>query len=393
MSSQRWLELSLLGVGLVLGLSSPTKAAPWDKLFTTVRVEAEPNKTYTLTEENGPWLIMACSFNGDDARQQANALVYELRKRYKLPAYVYAKKFDFGDEDLARSNQLTPGPRRKYASGSGVEEIAVMVGDYEHVDDSAAQKTLHDLKYAQPDCLKPKEGKAPSLSLATWRGLQSEAHRVLGIEEREKGPMGHAFITTNPLRPKSYYANKGIDKFIEQINADNPYSLLKCPGKYTVQVATFHGQVTIDQMKIRELQRSQSFDGGALAQAGEKAVQLAEALRMKHYEAYVLHDRYASIVTVGSFNSVGTPRPDGRIEINPQMHDIMQRFSATPAPGNSGGWCPRSWLASPSTSRRSRLRSPGGRSPPTTGTNWGAPLRSLMGGLTWFRIRACRRHG
>ena len=63
---------------------------------------------------------MACSLNGDDARQQANDLVYELRKRYKLAAYVYAKKFDFGDEDLARSNQLTPGPRRKYAAGSGV---------------------------------------------------------------------------------------------------------------------------------------------------------------------------------------------------------------------------------------------------------------------------------
>jgi hypothetical protein len=337
MSSQRWLELAILGAGLLLGLSSPSIAAPWDKLFTTVRVEADPNKTYTLTEENGPWLIMACSFSGDDARQQARDLVYELRKRYKLAAYVYAKKFDFGDEDLARSNQLTPGPRRKYASGSGVEEIAVMVGDYEHVDDSAAQRTLHDLKYAQPDCLKPKEGgKAPSLSLATWRGLQNEAHRVLGIQEGEKGPMGHALITTNPLRPKSYYANKGIDRFIEQINADNPYSLLKCPGRYTVQVATFHGEVIIDQKKIRDLQHSQSFDGGALAEAGEKALKLAEALRVKHYEAYVLHDRYASIVTVGSFDSVGTPRPDGRIEINPRMHDLMQRFSGKPAPGING---------------------------------------------------------
>ncbi len=335
MSSQRWLGLSILGVGLVFGLSSPSSAAPWDKLFTIGRVEAEPNKTYTLTEENGPWLIMACSLNGDDARQQANDLVYELRKRYKLAAYVYAKKFDFGDEDLTRRNQLTPGPRRKYAAGSGVEEIAVMVGDYEHIDDSAAQKTLHDLKYAQPDCLKPKEGKEPSLSLATWRGLQNEARRVLGCQEREKGPMGHAFITTNPLRPKSYYANKGIDGFIEYINRDNPYSLLKCPGKYTVQVATFRGQVIIDQRKILDLQRSPSLDSGALAQAGEKAVKLAEALRAKHYEAYVLHDRYASIVTVGSFNSMGTPstKLPGRVEINPQVYDIMQRFSAAPESG------------------------------------------------------------
>jgi hypothetical protein len=347
MSSQRWLELSILGVGLVFGFSSPSSAAPWDRLFTIGRVEADPHKTYTLTEENGPWLIMACSFNGDDARQQANDLVYELRKRYKLVAYVYAKKFDFGDEELTRRNQFTPGLRRKYAAGSAVEEIAVMVGDYEHIDDSAAQKTLHDLKYAQPDCLKPKEGKEPSLCLATWRGLQNEAHRVLGIKEGEKGPMGHAFITTNPLRPKSYYANKGIDKFIEKINADNPYSLLKCPGKYTVQVATFHGQVTIDQRKIQDLERSQNFDGGSLAQAGEKALKLAEALRIDHYEAYVLHDRYASIVTVGSFNSVGTPRPDGRIEINPKINDLIQRFSGVPLPDRDGAVAAKTLLGIP----------------------------------------------
>ncbi len=210
MSSQRWLELSIVGVGLVFGLSSPSSGAPWDKLFTIGRVEADPNKTYTLTEENGPWLIMAWSFNGDDARQQAKDLVYELRKRYKFAAYVYAKKFEFGDEDLARSNQLTPGPRRKYASGSGVEEVAVMVGDFEHVDDSAAQKTLRELKYAQPDCLKAKEGgKTPSLSLATWRGLQNEAHRVLGIKEGEKGPMGHALITINPCAPRATMPTRG----------------------------------------------------------------------------------------------------------------------------------------------------------------------------------------
>ena len=344
MSSQRWLKLSVLGIGLVLGLSSPSSAAPWDMLFSTGRIEADPNKTYTLAEENGPWLIMACSFHGDEARQQANDLVLELRKRYKLAAYVYTKKFDFGDEELARANQLTPGPRRKYASGPGAEEIAVMVGDYEHIDDSAAQKTLHQLKYAQPECLKPKEGKPSGLSLATWREWQNEAHRVLGIKEGEKGPLGHAFITTNPLRPKSFYANKGIDRFVEKINADNPYSLLKCPGKYTVQVATFHGLVTIDQKKIQDLQKSQNFDGGALAQAGERAIKLAEALRAKHYEAYVLHDRYASIVTVGSFDSVGTPRPDGRIEINPKIHELMQKFSATPASGDNGAMVPKSLI-------------------------------------------------
>jgi hypothetical protein len=41
---------------------------------------------------------------------------------------------------------------------------------------------------------------------------------------------------------------------------------------------------------------------------------------------------------------VGTPRSDGRIEINPQVHDIMQRFSARPAPGTNGAMVPKTLL-------------------------------------------------
>ena len=61
---------------------------------------------------------------------------------------------------------------------------------------------------------------------------------------------------------------------------------------------------------------------------------------MKGWEAYEFHDRYASIVTVGSFNSVGTPRPDGKTEINPQVHAIMKTFGAEKLP--TGQYSPRS---------------------------------------------------
>ena len=67
-----------------------------------------------------------------------------------------------------------------------------------------------------------------------------------------------------------------------------------------------------------------------LAEAADKAHRLAKALRMKGYEAYEFHDRYASIVTVGSFNSVGTPRPDGRMEINAEIAAVMKTFGTDP---------------------------------------------------------------
>jgi hypothetical protein len=56
-------------------------------------------------------------------------------------------------------------------------------------------------------------------------------------------------------------------------------------------------------------------------------------LRAKKYEAYVFHDRCSSIVTVGSFNVVGTPRPDGRMEIHPQILQIMRIFGPEQAAG------------------------------------------------------------
>ena len=41
-----------------------------------------------------------------------------------------------------------------------------------------------------------------------------------------------------------------------------------------------------------------------------------------------------STVAVGSFNSVGTPRSDGKIEINPAIHQLMQ-FGAKQENGTS----------------------------------------------------------
>ena len=40
-------------------------------------------------------MIMATTFSGEGAEEQAQELVYELRKEYKLPAYSYQKKFEF----------------------------------------------------------------------------------------------------------------------------------------------------------------------------------------------------------------------------------------------------------------------------------------------------------
>jgi len=325
-------------VGSVVWLTAGAGAAPWDRLLTLRRVEADPDKSYLLTEENGPWTILACPFSGEYAEQEAKELVLELRTRYKLPAYIYRKKFDFGRETFGRGIDRFGAPlRMQYQQGSEINECAVMVGDYPSVDDPEAQETLQKLKYCRPRCLELEGGRPTGRSLAGWRLIQ-QAILAPGSDKKKKGPLGHAFITTNPLLSKDYFVPQGIDRLVEQMNEGCRHSLLDCPGKYTVQVAHFTGRVVIDQSEIAALESGKQMKS-RLVEAGEKAEQLTTALRLKGYEAYQFHDRYASIVTVGSFDSTGAPRPDGKIEINPKIHAIMRTFGAEQAslPGQPGG--------------------------------------------------------
>jgi hypothetical protein len=342
MNHRSRIGFGLLVVGIATWLSTPATAAPWDKLLTFERVEADPNKTYTLTEENGPWVILACTFSGDNAKKQANDLVYELRKKYKLPAYIYEKEFNYGRQVIGRGvNRYNEPVKMRYQRGAEIREIAVMVGNFPSIDDPDAQKTLQDLKYATPECLELKNGRRTNQSLAALRLIQKEIQSAIGNEKKKRGPMGHAFLTTNPLLPDDYYAPKGVDKLVLAMNEHNRYSLLDCPGRYTVQVAHFTGKVIIDQKVIQAVEQGRKTFKSGLAEAGEKAEKLAEILREQGYEAYVFHDRYASIVTVGSFNSVGSPRADGKLEINPNVHALMKQFAAEQVPG--GGMKPKTF--------------------------------------------------
>jgi hypothetical protein len=321
---------------MICGLSAaglvpqPAAAAPWDKLMSSNRIEADPQKSYAVDERNGPWQIMACSFSGPYANQQAQDLVIELRKRYKLPAYTYEKKFDLGKDLPGLGVDAMNRPRKmKYVRGrSEIDEIAVLVGDYPSVDAPEAQETLRKLRYDQPDCLKLTDGKPTARTLAGWRLFQTSLLSPSN-EKQERGPMGFAFITTNPVLPKEFFVAKGVDELVLKSNEGVEHCLLDCPGKLTVQVATFTGRVIIDQKEILAASKVKDKDTESqLGLAAYKAHRLTEALRIKGYEAYEFHDRYASIVTVGSFQTEGWPGPDGRIQLAPEIQAVIDQFKA-----------------------------------------------------------------
>jgi len=327
--------LSWLAVGaLIASLSGPWSAAapPWAKLVLFKHLESNPDEMYAITDQNGPWMVMAATFSGDGAEEQARALIYELRRQYKLPAYSYQKKFEFSKP--VRGKGLNPqgeAPLMRYQRDKDFVEIAVLVGDFPTVDDPEAQKVLKKVKRAQPKALNVEPGKATNQSLAGFRTLQRHVQEALlpkDSEELKRGPMSNAFVVTNPILPNEYFVPKGIDNFVVEMNKGVPHSLLDCPERYTVKVATFTGHaVILDQKRLDAMEKG-VMPKSYLEDAAKSAHVLTEALCKKGYQAYEFHDRASSIVTVGSFSSVGSRRADGKIEINPAIHTIMKTFGA-----------------------------------------------------------------
>ncbi|MBM4091789.1 MAG: hypothetical protein FJ276_20535 [Planctomycetes bacterium] len=316
---------------------------PWKSLIPFKTVEADPSKSYWLSEQQGPWMVMATSFAGPNASDQAQKLVLELRKRYKLEAYMHKRSFDFTEPVVGIGFDPYGGPKKmRHQKATRFDEIAVLVGNYTAVDAPGAEHDLESIKEAKPDCLDISNGRGKTTSqrFAGLRELQRMVH--LDPEVRNQGPMRRAFITLNPLLPKEQYQQGGVDAFVVQMNQHVEHSLLDNPGKYTVRVASFRGEsyfqgesTTGEDAAKRGILSMKGRNSGftdKLEDAADKAHRLTQLLRKRGVEAYEFHDRCESIVTIGSFAAVGTTLPDGRLELSPAVHQIMVNYGAERQP-------------------------------------------------------------
>ena len=294
----------LLTVCLVLSISGTSAGGPWSSFnpFKS-RVEHDPNKNYLIADENGPWMILATTFAGEEAEQEARALVMQLRKEFDMSAYLHRKRFDFSDTMAGlRVNRFGDRRKMRYRQNVVFDEWAVLVGDFASIDLPEVERKLKKIKSIKPSSLNLDDTKTQR-----FRGLRKYYKKLSNNpEKRGKGPMGSAFVTRNPLLPKEFFAPSGIDKFVYNLNKDWEHSLVHCKGHYTVRVATFQGNVVIDQRKIDEIDRGKESMKSRLAAAAAKANKLTKAMRATGIEAYQFHDRNESIVTVGNFESGGT---------------------------------------------------------------------------------------
>lgn len=321
-------------------------APPWKKLIPFKAVDADPKESYWLTEDEGPWLIFATSFAGPGAEDDAHELVLELRERYKIKAYMHKRHFDYTEPVIGRGvNKYGEPKRMRYQNQTSFDEIAVLVGNYASHDAPNAEETLEKIKTAKPSCLAI-PGQTTERTTQRFTVLR-EFQRLVNLEpdKHETGPMRRAFVARNPLLPKEFFVGTGLDDFVLNMNKGVKHSLLDCPGKYSVRVAAFRGKsqfVGEDDEPKKEGRLLGSLPGvgkpSQLEIAADKAHRLTKLLRDRGIEAYEFHDRFESVVTIGSFNSVGTKLPDGKIDLHPKILQIMEKYGPErkPLPGRPG---------------------------------------------------------
>lgn len=321
---------------ILVGTPSLLLAAPplWEQLTPRKSVAADPNQEYKLNETNGPWLVMATSFTGEEGKAQAHELVHELRSKFHMPAFYYAMEFEVDDLSPGRGIDEYGGPiKRRYNRGDVVEH-AVLVGEFPSIDAPEAQKLLREVKSITPVALKIEEGEDSAQSMALVREIQNQV-RAKANPKQQRGPMGHAFLTRNPILPKEYFVPQGVDPEVAKWNEGVEYSLLKCPGKYSIRVATFRGRVTFEsyEAKKNKKQSQSQKKRDPLEEAAYNANQMTIALRAKGWEAYQFHDRQESYVTVGSFDN-GQQLADGRIELSDREAQIIAATFGAATPNN-----------------------------------------------------------
>jgi len=314
----------------------PANAAPpgFLKIFGRDPVAAKPTSSRQLTEVDGPWMILAGSYAGEEGEQQANALADELSKDYGLQSFIHEEDFDFS----GRLNLTSPdGRTARYANQANYKAFAVLVGEYDSVDHPQLIKDLKRLKASSPKSLNGSgiEDSKEDNPMVAVRKLHKSIVKRTG--KADEGPLGGAFATTNPMLPEEFFTAPEVDSFVMELNNQVEFSLLNNPGRYTVVVRTFTGLGTIvDGKRDKEFEPSSK----RMDSCAENADKMARELRKQGVEAYQFHDRTRSLVTIGNFDSLGRQLPGGGFEYDAAIRQIMQTYCAgnasKPAPTQFG---------------------------------------------------------
>jgi hypothetical protein len=295
------------------------------------------NRDLLVTPAAGPWLIYVHSYDDANGPSLARALTLELRgPNYGLQTYVWnygdderkaelervRKQIEFQKEALKRAGLTADVPMRRPRMRIRVQ-CAVLVGGYKDMD--AARRDLDRIKKLKQ--LDPVRFHLPDMFIVKTVGVP----RPTG-ERAAVNPFLKAFPVRNPSidfgKPQKDVQSYAL---LQRLNADESYNLLKCRKPWTMAVKQFQVPMVVESpgMPGTALHKGAlGASGGQPDAAKHNAHSLADLLHRMGWEAYVLHTRFFSVVTVGSYDGMGDPRIAHDQE---ELAKLNQRLTNLPA--------------------------------------------------------------
>ncbi len=329
---------------------APAAAAPLD-----IPTALGPNHPMALRPEHGAFVILVRSYSrparpdptnpGFTAKELAEGLAVEIRRLPQakgLGVYLYehlseerkaeaqaaadarrrAAEFASAMDGLRQKSELNgmeflaPDRTLRYKTFNYRDQVGVVVAGFRTEDE--AVRAMGKLKtWPVPADTRLLDGSA-----IARQGADGKAT----IEKTFLNPYGQAMVVANPTVPRPAPvpgAVATLDPFIVKLNEGRPYSLLTATKTWTLGVKAFNAPVRVQTrddegvgIKLFSLTKT----GDALNAGAEQAEKMAEVIRAmtgpkgasQDYrplglEAFVLHHRSGSMVTVGQFDGPTDP--------------------------------------------------------------------------------------
>lgn len=334
------------GLRPTYGSPTPAPAASYAPLPVNVEIPSVLGKEHPwlLKPEHGPYFIMVKSYvrpskpedGGWTARQLGEGLASEIRETYRVQAFL----FEYISEERKAEERSVAQARQKaqteyLAQLDAIKHKSQLQGMDFLAPDNKLRVKRHDQRDQIGVLVGGFQSEADALKalakLKTWPTPKNEILLDKGLiltspdsgkatsEAAAINPYASAFVVPNPSIAKTVNPQRqGLDPFIVKLNEGHAYNLLKAQKSWTLSVKSFTAPVEIvsknsDTSLMRKFGMGKG--GDVLAAGGEQAEAMAKALRaMKdkggqslNLEAFVLHTRHASIVTVGQFDGPEDP--------------------------------------------------------------------------------------
>ena len=241
-----------------------------------------------------------------DAQAQADA-------RAKAAAFTASMAGLKQQSQLNGMEFLDPDVKLRYKTVNYQDQIGVLVGGF-RTEDEAVKALPRVRAWPAPQDTRLLDGGAIVKHAPNGKST---------VEKTFLNPYAQALVVPNPTVPRPpLTVAPGLDPFVVKLNDGRPYSLLKATKTWTLGVRAYNGDVRVQNPEEENVSIGVKLlgfgkSGDVLNAGAEQAEQLAKNLReMKGgppdyrplgLEAFVLHHRTGSMVTVGQYDSPEDP--------------------------------------------------------------------------------------